>query len=147
VEPYEWALRFVAGDPDRAIEQDDLETVWARELGRDAALAAPTPDHFLPLVYVLAQGKRKDAVTYPVEGFERRLGLHARGPHRIAAWLTSASRITASSATMAHRRAGERPRRDRLVLLPALRFAQRVRGAGSTTRRAAPSQSVRWRAG
>ena len=37
---------------------------------RDAALAAPTPDHFLPLVYVLAQGGREDPVAYPVEGFD-----------------------------------------------------------------------------
>jgi 4,5-DOPA dioxygenase extradiol len=70
VEPYEWALRFEQAVR-TAIEQDDLETVVGyEELGRDAALAAPTPDHFLPLVYVLAQGKREDPVSYPVEGFD-----------------------------------------------------------------------------
>jgi 4,5-DOPA dioxygenase extradiol len=70
VEPYEWALRFEQAIR-TAIEQGDLETVVGyEELGRDAALAAPTPDHFLPLVYVLAQGKREEPVTYPVEGFD-----------------------------------------------------------------------------
>jgi 4,5-DOPA dioxygenase extradiol len=70
VEPYEWALRFEQAVR-TAIEQDDLETVVGyEELGRDAALAAPTPDHFLPLVYVLAQGKREEPVSYPVEGFD-----------------------------------------------------------------------------
>ena len=70
VEPYDWALRFEQVIR-TAIDEDDLETVVGyEELGRDAALAAPTPDHFLPLVYVLAQGGREDPVAYPVEGFD-----------------------------------------------------------------------------
>jgi len=70
VEPYEWALRFEQVIR-TAIEEDDLETVVGyEELGPDAALAVPTPDHFLPLVYVLAQGRREEPVTYPVEGFD-----------------------------------------------------------------------------
>src|SRR5712692_7166990 len=70
VEPYDWALRFEQVIR-TAIEENDHETVVAyEELGRDAALAAPTPDHFLPLLYVLAQGRREEPVTYPVEGFD-----------------------------------------------------------------------------
>ena len=54
-----------------AIEKGDHETVVGYErLGRDAALAAPTPDHFLPLLYVLAQSVREEPVSYPVEGFD-----------------------------------------------------------------------------
>jgi len=70
VEPYDWALRFEQVIR-TAIEEGDLETVVGyEELGRDAALAAPTPEHFLPLVYGLAQGRREEPVTYPVEGFD-----------------------------------------------------------------------------
>jgi len=70
VEPYDWAVRFEQVIR-TAIEENDLETVVGyEELGRDAALSAPTPDHFLPLVYVLAQVKREEPVTYPVEGFD-----------------------------------------------------------------------------
>src|SRR6267378_4445979 len=70
VEPYDWALRFEQVIR-TAIEEGDLETVVGyEELGRDAALAAPTPEHFLPLVYALAQGRREEPVTYPVEGFD-----------------------------------------------------------------------------
>jgi len=70
VEPYDWALRFEQVIR-TAIEENDHQTVVAyEELGRDAALAAPTPDHFLPLVYVLALGRREEPVTYPVEGFD-----------------------------------------------------------------------------
>ena len=70
VEPYDWALRF-EGLIRTAVEQGDSETVVGYErLGRDAALAAPTPDHFLPLLYVLGQTGREEPVTYPVEGFD-----------------------------------------------------------------------------
>lgn len=70
VEPYDWAVRFEKTIR-TAIEAGDTETVVGyEELGRDAALAAPTPDHFLPLLYTLAQGRRKEPITYPVEGFD-----------------------------------------------------------------------------
>ena len=39
-------------------------------LGRDAMLSVPTPDHYLPLLYVLAQHRAGDEVTFPVEGFD-----------------------------------------------------------------------------
>jgi 4,5-DOPA dioxygenase extradiol len=39
-------------------------------LGQDAALAVPTPEHYLPLLYVLAQRRRDEPVTFPVEGFD-----------------------------------------------------------------------------
>ena len=69
VDPYEWALRF-EGVVRTAIEEGDVETVVGYEELPDAALAAPTPDHFLPLLYVLAQGRPEERVTYPVEGFD-----------------------------------------------------------------------------
>jgi 4,5-DOPA dioxygenase extradiol len=39
-------------------------------LGRDAMLAAPTPDHYLPLLYILGLRHADDTVTFPVEGFD-----------------------------------------------------------------------------
>ena len=39
-------------------------------LGRDAMVCAPTPDHYLPLVYVLAQHGDGDAVSFPVDGYD-----------------------------------------------------------------------------
>src|SRR5207244_2620980 len=44
-------------------------------------------------------GRARGAGRVPRRGVRRRLGVHARGPHRIARWPTSASRITASSGT------------------------------------------------
>jgi 4,5-DOPA dioxygenase extradiol len=68
--PYDWARRFE--DQARALlgENDFAPLVAYESLGRDARLAAPTPDHFLPLVYVLAQRRDGDSVTFPVEGFD-----------------------------------------------------------------------------
>jgi 4,5-DOPA dioxygenase extradiol len=70
VEPYEWALRFetqlrtlIAARAFRRVAAYD-------SLGRDAALAVPTPEHFLPLLYVLAQWRPDEPVTFPVEGFD-----------------------------------------------------------------------------
>ena len=39
-------------------------------LGRDALLAAPTPDHYLPLLYVIGSRHEDDRVSFPVEGFD-----------------------------------------------------------------------------
>jgi 4,5-DOPA dioxygenase extradiol len=39
-------------------------------LGRDAMLSAPTPDHYLPLLYILALQDRGESVSFPVEGFD-----------------------------------------------------------------------------
>lgn len=39
-------------------------------LGRDATLSVPTPDHYLPLLYVIAQQRGGEQVSFPVEGFD-----------------------------------------------------------------------------
>lgn len=50
---YDWAVRFDRAIAER-VESGDLAAVAAYEdLGRDARLAVPTPEHFLPLLYVL----------------------------------------------------------------------------------------------
>jgi 4,5-DOPA dioxygenase extradiol len=70
VEPYDWALRFEARL--RAlIAARDFDAIAAYEaLGEDAALSAPTPEHFLPLLYVLAQHEADEPISFPVEGFD-----------------------------------------------------------------------------
>jgi 4,5-DOPA dioxygenase extradiol len=39
-------------------------------LGRDALLAAPTPEHYLPLLYVLGAQLPDEKVSFPVEGID-----------------------------------------------------------------------------
>lgn len=68
--PYDWALRFEGTLRERILARDVDAVVAYEALGADAALAAPTPDHFLPLLYVLAQLEGGDPVSFPVEGFD-----------------------------------------------------------------------------
>lgn len=71
VEPFDWALRFeekareliAAGDHEPLIEYES-------RLGRDAMLSAPTPEHYLPLLYILGLQRDGEAVEFPVEGFD-----------------------------------------------------------------------------
>jgi len=70
VEPFDWALRFETLARDLLMNNNEQALVNYEALGRDALLAAPTPDHYLPLVYVLALRRPGEPVTFPVEGFD-----------------------------------------------------------------------------
>ena len=39
-------------------------------LGTDAALSIPTPDHYLPLLYVLGAAQQGEPIRFPVEGVD-----------------------------------------------------------------------------
>jgi 4,5-DOPA dioxygenase extradiol len=69
-EPYDWALRFEKMVR-AALRSDNVESLIAYEkLGRDALLSVPTPDHYLPFLYILAQRKYNEEISFPVEGFD-----------------------------------------------------------------------------
>jgi 4,5-DOPA dioxygenase extradiol len=70
-EPFPWATRF--NDRVKALiaERDDVALVDYPALGEEAMLSIPTPDHYLPLLYVLgARGQDE-----PVRFFSDRLDL------------------------------------------------------------------------
>ena len=67
---FDWAVRF---------EQQVRQLLGAAEhraladyenLGPDAQLAIPTPDHFLPLLYVIGTQQARERITFPVEGVD-----------------------------------------------------------------------------
>lgn len=68
--PFDWALRFEAHARDLILRGDHQPLVNYELLGRDAELSVPTPDHYLPLLYVLGASDEHDAVTFPVEGMD-----------------------------------------------------------------------------
>ena len=70
VEPFEWAERFESMARERMLSGNFETLVNYRKQGTDAMLAVPTPDHYLPLIYVLAQHHDGDRTTFPVEGFD-----------------------------------------------------------------------------
>lgn len=70
VEPYDWAVRFETRLRS-LVDARLLDAVAAYErIGEDAMLSAPTPDHFLPLLYVLAQHQGDEPIAFPVEGVD-----------------------------------------------------------------------------
>ncbi len=69
-EPFDWALRFEQKARALIAAGEHAPLVEYESLGKDALLSVPTPDHYLPLLYVLAQQEGGDPVSFPVEGFD-----------------------------------------------------------------------------
>jgi 4,5-DOPA dioxygenase extradiol len=69
-EPFDWALRFEKTARDLIGDRNHQPLIQYESLGKDALLSAPTPDHYLPLIYILALQRDGDDVTFPVEGFD-----------------------------------------------------------------------------
>jgi 4,5-DOPA dioxygenase extradiol len=69
VEPFDWAVRFENHIRELLIARNHQPLIEYESLGPDALLSVPTPDHYLPLLYVMALQRDTDAVTFPVEGF------------------------------------------------------------------------------
>lgn len=64
-----WATSFDA-DVARALQQHD-DTFLLRALTTDAGkIAHPTPDHYLPLLYVAGASSTADSATFPLVGFD-----------------------------------------------------------------------------
>lgn len=70
VQPFEWAMRFEKQVQELLLNGDDAQVVAYERLGRDAMLSVPTPDHYVPLLYVLGLGKEKEQVSFPAQGID-----------------------------------------------------------------------------
>jgi len=69
-EPYPWAVEFER-QVRQALDEGRPETLVQYEsLGEAAQLSVPTPDHYLPFLYVLALARPGERCSYPVEGFD-----------------------------------------------------------------------------
>jgi 4,5-DOPA dioxygenase extradiol len=69
-EPFDWALRFERKARELITSGDHQPLIEYESLGKDALLSAPTPDHYLPLIYMLALQNQDDEVSFPVSGFD-----------------------------------------------------------------------------
>jgi 4,5-DOPA dioxygenase extradiol len=70
VEPYDWALRFEEKARELIVSGNHEPLVHYDTLGKDALLSAPTPEHYLPLLYVLGASVPGERVAFPVEGID-----------------------------------------------------------------------------
>jgi 4,5-DOPA dioxygenase extradiol len=69
-EPYDWALRFESTVREHLLAGDHEALVDYASAGNDALLSVPTPEHYLPLLYVLGASHPEESVTFPTEGID-----------------------------------------------------------------------------
>ncbi len=69
-EPYDWAVRFETEAKQMMLAGDFKPLVQYDKLGREALLSIPTPEHYLPLLYVLGARQAGELITFPVEGVD-----------------------------------------------------------------------------
>lgn len=69
-EPYDWAVRFEESARHLMLAGEFEPLIDYESLGRDALLAIPTPDHYLPLLYVLGAKREDDPISFPVQGID-----------------------------------------------------------------------------
>jgi len=70
VQAFDWATRFEHTVKELLLEGEDDQVVAYEALGRDAMLSVPTPDHYLPLLYVLGLRGKHDRISFPVQGVD-----------------------------------------------------------------------------
>jgi len=70
VEAYDWASRFEQSARELMLAGEDGPLIAYESMGQDASLSIPTPEHYLPLLYVLALRRPGEPVTFPVEGVD-----------------------------------------------------------------------------
>jgi 4,5-DOPA dioxygenase extradiol len=70
-EPYDWTVAFEKRVRELLQAEEYAPLVdYENKLGREALLAAPTPDHYLPLLYVIGARALSERIAFPVEGVD-----------------------------------------------------------------------------
>lgn len=68
--PYDWAVSFEQRIREALVQGDSTTLAGYLTLGPEAMRSVPTPEHYLPLLYVAATRKEGEAVSFPVEGID-----------------------------------------------------------------------------
>ena len=69
-EPYDWAIRFEREAREMMVAGEFKPLIDYENLGPEAKLSIPTPDHYLPLLYVIAGRQERETITFPIEGVD-----------------------------------------------------------------------------
>jgi 4,5-DOPA dioxygenase extradiol len=70
-EPYDWAISFEKRVREQLLAGDHKPLIaYGSQLGSEAELAVPTPDHYLPLLYIAGTRTASEPVMFPVEGVD-----------------------------------------------------------------------------
>lgn len=68
--PFEWALSFDAKLKSRLVSGDHQAIINYEKLGKEADLAVPTLDHYLPMIYALGLQEKDEPLTFTYEGMQ-----------------------------------------------------------------------------
>lgn len=70
-EPYPWTMVFESRVRELLLAGQHQPLIhYESRMGAEADLAVPTPDHYLPLLYIAATRTGSDALAFPVEGVD-----------------------------------------------------------------------------
>lgn len=69
-DPYDWAVRFETDAKEMMIAGEYKPLIEYESLGPEALLSIPTPDHYLPVLYVLATRQQHENIAFPIEGVD-----------------------------------------------------------------------------
>jgi 4,5-DOPA dioxygenase extradiol len=69
-EPLPWALEFDEQVKKNLINGNHQDLIQFRNMGKSAALAVPTLDHYLPMIYIIALQERGEPFKFTHEGFQ-----------------------------------------------------------------------------
>lgn len=70
-EPYDWAISFETRVRELLLAEEYKPLItYENQLGDEADLAVPTPDHYLPLLYIAGTRTRSESLAFPVEGVD-----------------------------------------------------------------------------
>lgn len=69
-QPFDWAVRFEKQVRELLAMGQDARLIDYEGLGREAMLSAPTPDHYLPLLYIIGLRGEHEPISFPVQGFD-----------------------------------------------------------------------------
>ena len=67
---FDWAVRFNESIREALAARDHATLVEFEKLGADARLSVPTPEHYLPLLYVAGLQREDESMTFPVDGYD-----------------------------------------------------------------------------
>ncbi len=68
--PFPWAVEFDSVVKDRLLKRNDDDLIDYMSLGINAGRAVPTPDHYLPLLYVLGMRSDNDTMDFICEDIQ-----------------------------------------------------------------------------
>jgi 4,5-DOPA dioxygenase extradiol len=69
-DPYDWAVSFEQEAREMMVAGEYNPLIDYERLGPNAQLSIPTPDHYLPMLYVLGSRQQGEVVTFPIEGVD-----------------------------------------------------------------------------